>query len=127
MSSHSSSQHASEVAALDTQKFRIAKEATSLETETERLSSQLFDLRARVAELDAQGPEGGDAIKKDETNDALVLKSRVFGLFGTAERGDGGEWNKLVLGNAKKGESKVVQVDPKGDKKVWADMIWEMV
>ncbi|KAJ4300484.1 putative kinetochore protein spc24 [Collariella sp. IMI 366227] len=44
-SHHSSSEHASEIARLDTQKFRVAKAASDLEMEAERLQAQLGSCR----------------------------------------------------------------------------------
>ena len=48
---------------LDTQKFRIAKAASDLEIEGERLEQELEGLKSRLQELDIQGVEGDDAMK----------------------------------------------------------------
>ena len=61
--SHNSIDHASQIVELDTQKFRIAKVASDLEIEGERLEQELESLRSRLQELDIQGLEGDEAIK----------------------------------------------------------------
>ena len=55
--------HASHIVELDTQKFRIAKAASDLEIEGERLEQELEGLKGRLHELDVQGVEGDDAAK----------------------------------------------------------------
>ena len=60
MASHSSTDHASSVLALDTQKFRVAKSAADLEIESERLEQELEGLKAKLSDLEMQGVEGGE-------------------------------------------------------------------
>lgn len=60
VSSHNPTTHAANILALDTEKFRIAKAASDLEIEGERLEQELEGLRAQLTELDAQGVEGGE-------------------------------------------------------------------
>ncbi|TVY34867.1 putative kinetochore protein, partial [Lachnellula subtilissima] len=98
VSSHSSTAHASEIATLDTQKFRIAKTANDLEIESERLSSQLADLQSRLQELEQQGVEGGDNVKRGLVDDEIGLKLKVYrGLGIDIERDtEGGEYNKAI-------------------------------
>lgn len=55
--------HASQIVELDTQKFRIAKAASDLEIEGERLEQELDGLRSRLHELDVQGVEGDEAAR----------------------------------------------------------------
>lgn len=49
---------------LDTQKFRVAKAASDLEIEGERLEQELDSLRSRLQQLELQGVEGDDPIKE---------------------------------------------------------------
>lgn len=63
VSSHNSVDHASQIVELDTQKFRIAKVASDLEIEGERLEQELEGLKGRLQELDIQGVEGDETMK----------------------------------------------------------------
>lgn len=49
---------------LDTQKFRVAKAASDLEIEGERLEQELDSLRSKLQQLELQGVEGDDPIKE---------------------------------------------------------------
>ena len=64
ISSHNSIDHASQIVELDTRKFRIAKTASDLEIEGERLEQELEVLKGQLQELDLQGIEGDDLVKK---------------------------------------------------------------
>lgn len=68
-----STDHASQIVELDTQKFRVAKAASDLEIEGERLEQELESLRGRLHELDVQGPEGDDGARaKREIDDPTM-------------------------------------------------------
>ncbi|KAL8963311.1 MAG: hypothetical protein Q9193_000414 [Seirophora villosa] len=58
VSAHHSTDHASQIVELDTQKFRVAKAASDLEIEGERLEQELEGLKGRLHELNLQGVEG---------------------------------------------------------------------
>jgi kinetochore protein Spc24, fungi type len=73
MQGHNPTEHAAEILRLDTEKFRIAKEASQLETEGERLDSEIERTRAMVDECEAQGVEGGDAARRVEGMDDEIL------------------------------------------------------
>ncbi len=60
VSSHNAADHASQILSLDTQKFRIAKTASDLEIEGERLEQELEGLKGKLQELEMQGVEGGE-------------------------------------------------------------------
>lgn len=64
ISGHDSGRHASEIVELDTKKFRIAKQASELEVEGERLEAELDRLRRRLEELEEQGVEGDEAARR---------------------------------------------------------------
>lgn len=69
--SHDAGRHAQEILSLDTEKFRIAKGASELEIETERLEGELAGLKSMLGELEREGVEGGrDAGRESE--DAVV-------------------------------------------------------
>lgn len=70
---HDSGKHAAEIVELDTKKFRIAKAASELEIESERLESELEMLKERLADLEAQGLEGDEATRRErEADDATM-------------------------------------------------------
>ena len=125
--SHSSKAHASEIATLDTQKFRIAKTASDLEIDTERLSSQLADLQARLQELELQGVEGGMGARRSLVEDEVLLKLKVYRSLGIeAERdAESGEYVKAVVRNGRKGDVHVVNMDNKFSKYFYANYFWQ--
>lgn len=61
---HDSSRHASEIVELDTKKFRVAKQASELEVETERLEAEHSRLKIRLNELEEQGVEGDETTRR---------------------------------------------------------------
>ncbi|KAL8346783.1 hypothetical protein RB598_000597 [Gaeumannomyces tritici] len=134
-SQHSSAAHASEMARLDTQKFRTAKTASDLEVETERLSSQAADLAARLQELELQGVEG-EASATDPVEDEVLLRLKVYrglgieleregGGGGGSEGADGGEWTRAVIRNDRKGDVHVVNMDKKFTRFFYANYFWQ--
>jgi kinetochore protein Spc24 len=73
VSAQSSTDHASQIVELDTQKFRVAKAASDLEIEGERLEQELEGLKNRLHELDIQGVEGDEAERaKREIHDPAM-------------------------------------------------------
>jgi kinetochore protein Spc24 len=56
-SRHDPAAHASDILALDTEKFRVAKAANELEIEAERLGSEVYTLKKQLQRLDEQGDE----------------------------------------------------------------------
>lgn len=78
LSSHNSVDHGSQIVELDAQKFRIAKAASELEIEGDRLEQELESLKGRLQELDMQGVEGDDLMRaKREVDDPTMLVSRI--------------------------------------------------
>jgi kinetochore protein Spc24 len=69
ISSHDSGKHASQIIQLDTKKFRIAKRASELEAESERLEAELEKLQARLSDLEEQGVEGDENIRRTREAD----------------------------------------------------------
>lgn len=73
VSTHEPARHAQEILELDAQKFRIAKAASDLEIESERLEGDLEMLKERLAELEAQGLEGDETVRRErEADDATM-------------------------------------------------------
>jgi hypothetical protein len=79
LSQHNPTNHAAEILRLDTEKFKIAKQASDLEIEGERLAQEVGRLGGIEAELEAEGVEGGER-EKSPSEDATVYVS-VFSLF----------------------------------------------
>ena len=77
---HDSSKHAAEIVELDTKKFRIAKAASELEIESERLESELEMLKEKLADLESQGLEGDEATRRErEADDATMYVAFPIG------------------------------------------------
>ena len=73
VAAHSSTSHASQIVELDTQKFRIAKAASDLEIEGERLEAEVDGLKNRLQELEVQGVEGDEVERaRREREDPVV-------------------------------------------------------
>ena len=73
VASQNSIDHASHIVELDTQKFRIAKAASDLEIEGERLEQELEGLKSQLHELDVQGAEGDEAARaRREVDDPIM-------------------------------------------------------
>lgn len=59
VSQHNAVDHASEILRLDTEKFKIAKQASDLEIEGERLAQEVSRLHNVAQDLEDEGVEGG--------------------------------------------------------------------
>ena len=126
--SHSATAHSSLIAELDTQKFRVAKSFSSLEIETDHLSTQLADLKAQLQELELQGVDGGEEAKRSEVEDEVLLKLRVYRSLGIEAEREGGEWSRAVVrgkGKEGRGEVQVVNVEKKFSKFFYANYFWQ--
>ena len=69
IASHDGGRHTSEIVQLDTRKFRIAKKASELEVENERLEAELERLKNRLADLEEQGVEGDENARRTREAD----------------------------------------------------------
>lgn len=128
LQSHSATAHSSLIAELDTQKFRVAKSFSSLEIETDHLSTQLADLKAQLQELELQGVDGGEEAKRSEVEDEVLLKLRVYRSLGIEAEREGGEWSRAVVrgrGKEGRGEVQVVNVEKKFSKFFYANYFWQ--
>lgn len=84
VAAHDPARHAQEILELDAQKFRIAKAASDLEIESERLEADLEVLKERLAELEAQGLEGDEIVRRErEADDATMY---VFVTYSVKSR-----------------------------------------
>lgn len=131
---HSSARHASEIARLDTQKFRIAKACSDAEMEGERLAGQLADAQARLQELEMQGVDGGvgdgdGGAASDSVDDEVLLRLKVYRDLGIVLERDAesGEYVKAVIRNDRKGDVHVVNMDPKFSRFFYANYFWSMM
>ncbi|CAK7197910.1 putative kinetochore protein spc24 [Sporothrix eucalyptigena] len=134
-SKHVSAAHAPTIAHLDTQKFRVAKAASDLEMETERLSAQAADLSAKLQELELQGDDGpitnnnGSGSASAATDDEVLLRLRVYRSLGIELERDGaghdGEWSRAVIRNDRKGDVHVVNMDKKFSRFFYANYFWQ--
>lgn len=136
VSTHSATTHANTILALDTQKFRVAKAASDLEAEGERLEAELEALKARLQDLEMQGVEGDEiARERREAEDPSVLKLKVFRSLGMDLEADGKTGQKKAVirshkaaGAGKgKGDVHVVTVDPGSAKSYYADYFWDVL
>lgn len=124
LSQHNPTTHASEILRLDTEKFKIAKQASDLEMEGERLEGELSRLGGVLSELEAEGVEGGEREKAPE-EDATVLKLKVYRSLGVdVEADSAGQYNKAVIRNAAKGDVHVVNIDPKFSRNFYTNYFW---
>ena len=73
VAAHSSTSHASQIVELDTQKFRIAKAASDVEIEGERLEAEVDSLKSRLQELEIQGVEGDEVEKARREKEDPVM------------------------------------------------------
>ncbi|TEA14373.1 putative kinetochore protein SPC24 [Colletotrichum sidae] len=129
-SAHSSTVHASEIARLDTTKFRTAKAASDAEMEAERLAQQAADLNARLQELEIQGLDGSaddQQRRRDPVDDEVLLRLKVYRSLGIEIERDGkdGEFSRAVVRNDRKGDVHVVNMDPKFSKFFYANYFWQ--
>ena len=143
MSAHSSTAHASEIARLDTQKFRTAKAASDLEMEAGRLAQQRADLAARLEELEIQGVEGESSSANDIVDDEILLRLKVYRSLGidlerdeggdgsgadssgAGEGGGSGEFTKAVVRNDRRGDVHVINLDKKFSRFFYANYFWQ--
>ncbi|KAK3352365.1 Spc24 subunit of Ndc80-domain-containing protein [Lasiosphaeria hispida] len=136
-STHSSAAHASEIARLDTQKFRIAKGVSDLEMETERLQAQAADLSARLQELELQGVDGGDfgngagnvGSLGGSVEDEVLLRLKVYRSLGIEIERDNkdGEFSRAVVRNDRKGDVHLVNIDRKFSRFFYANYFWQIL
>lgn len=131
-SSHpSAAAHASAIARLDTQKFRVAKAASDLEVETERLQARAADLAARLQDLEVQGVDGGVGPAgtggAGPADDEVLLRLKVYRSLGIDLERDGkdGEFAKAVVRNDRKGDVHVVNMDKKFSRYFYANYFWQ--
>ncbi|KAF2025673.1 kinetochore protein-like protein spc24 [Setomelanomma holmii] len=124
LAQHNAIDHASEILRLDTEKFKIAKQASDLEIEGERLQSELGRLGSVAGELEEEGVEGGVGERVGE--DATVLKLKLYRTLGIDVEADKttGEYNKAVIRNAAKGDVHVVNIDPKFSRHFYTNYFW---
>lgn len=149
VAAHDPAKHAAKIIELDTQKFRIAKAASELEIESERLESELEMLKERLAELEAQGLEGDETARRErEADDATMyaflsiqfhwfrylqfanwsfrLRLKIYRSLGIdIEADENGNYRKAIIRNSRKGDVHVVNIDPKFSRFFYANYFWQ--
>ncbi|EEH36300.2 hypothetical protein PAAG_00623 [Paracoccidioides lutzii Pb01] len=147
VASHDPARHAASIVELDTKKFRIAKAASELEIESERLEGELEMLKARLAELDEQGLEGDELARRErELGDSTILlaktdkmlapirtssifyslRLKIYRSLGIdVEADEAGNYNKAIIRNSRKGDVHVVNIDPKFSRFFYANYFWQ--
>ncbi len=128
--SHSSAEHASLIARLDTQKFRTAKGVSDLEMETERLQGRLDELVGRLQEVEMQGVDGGENVTTGGSGgveDEVLLRLKVYRSLGIEIERDGrdGEFSRVVVRNDRRGDVHVVNIDRKFSRFFYANYFWQ--
>ncbi|KAJ4377016.1 putative kinetochore protein spc24 [Didymella sp. IMI 355093] len=125
LSQHNPTNHAAEILRLDTEKFKIAKQASDLEIEGERLQQERERLSGVAQDLEAEGVEGGER-EKSESEDATILKLKLYRTLGIDVEADSttGQYNKAVIRNAAKGDVHVVNIDPKFSRHFYTNYFW---
>ncbi|KAK6366906.1 putative kinetochore protein spc24 [Exophiala oligosperma] len=120
VSGHDSGRHASEIVQLDTRKFRVAKQASELEVESERLEAELERLKHRLDDLEEQGVEGDENTRRAREADDPTISLGIM-----LDQDEAGNYNKATIGNTKKGDVHVVNIDPKFSRWFYADYFWQ--
>ncbi|KAF1924944.1 Spc24-domain-containing protein [Didymella exigua CBS 183.55] len=125
LSQHNPTNHAAEILRLDTEKFKIAKQASDLEIEGERLQQERERLSGVAQDLEAEGVEGGER-EKAESEDATILKLKLYRTLGIDVEADPttGQYTKAVVRNAAKGDVHVVNIDPKFSRHFYTNYFW---
>ncbi|KAL2851976.1 putative kinetochore protein spc24 [Aspergillus pseudoustus] len=126
VAAHDASKHAAAMVELDTKKFRVAKAASELEIESERLESELDMLKERLADLEAQGVEGDETTRRErEIDDAILLRLKIYRALGIdIEPDEAGNFTKAVIRNSRKGDVHVVNLDPKFSRFFYSNYFW---
>ena len=112
---------------LDDRKFRVAKQANDLEVENERLEADLAELKMRLAELEEQGVEGDERSRRErEAEDPTVLRLWLYRSLGIVlEQDEAQNYSKATIGDTRKGDVHVVNIDPKFSRWFYADYFWQ--
>ncbi|KAF2736739.1 kinetochore protein-like protein spc24 [Polyplosphaeria fusca] len=132
LSSHNPTTHASDILRLDTEKFKIAKQASDLEIEGERLQSEMGRLGGVLGELEEEGVEGGAERERGAggvEDDATVLKLKVYRTLGIDVEADRmtGQYTKAVIRNAAKGDVHVVNIDGSLSQHFYRNYFWQKI
>lgn len=148
MAAHDATKHAAEIVQSDTKKFRIAKLASELEIESERLESELDMLNERLADLEAQGLEGDEATRRSRENEDNTMCVMRYGLYickaaemlilddrlrlkfyrslgVDVEADEAGNLKRAVIRNNRKGgDVDVLNIDPKFPPSFYTSHFW---
>lgn len=99
-----------------------------MEIQTERLGAEIESARAVMADLDTQGPEGGEG-NRDGLDDEVLLKLKVYRMVGIEVEADKetGLYEKAVVRSRTGGDVRVVNVEPRLGRWFYANYFWGSV
>lgn len=124
LGNHNPAEHAQSILNLDTQKFRIAKEASDLEIEGERLDGELTSLDKQLADTEAVRAGDEWAGRERELQDVLRLKLyRSLGI--DLETNNAGAFCRAVVRNSDRRDAKVIDVDSRLPSNHYSGHFWE--
>ncbi|KAL9057098.1 MAG: hypothetical protein Q9162_002532 [Coniocarpon cinnabarinum] len=125
LSAHDPVKHAESIAKYDDERFRLAKEANTLESEGSRLEGEIGGLRKQLESTDKNG-EGAWVGRENELGDVLRLK--LYRSLGVDASADGsGRVTKALVRNSQNSDVAVVQIDTKSSNAEHVDRIWDAI
>lgn len=78
-----------------------------------------------MQELELQGVDGGDNVRRGLVDDEISLKLKVFrGLGIDIERDADGEYSKAIIRNGRKGDVHIVNMEHKFSRFFYANYFW---
>ncbi|KAJ9619241.1 putative kinetochore protein spc24 [Taxawa tesnikishii (nom. ined.)] len=125
VSHHDAADHEQQMRGLDNAKFNVAKAASSLEIEGERMEAELRLLKTRLDALELEGVEGS-RLPSDAEDDTL-LKLHFYRSLGVDVEQDAttGDFNRAVVRNPARGHVHVVDFEPaRFDRSFYAKHLW---
>lgn len=147
MQKYSASEHAQKILEMDGKKFRVAKEASEAEIDSERLEVECAQTEAHLEELIRHGREGGGVGSARGNDDKLAehtvyvgdnvvresvlltevrLKLKLYRSLGIDLEPDvQGQFSKAVVRNVQKGIVNVIPIDSSLPRTAHAERIWQ--
>lgn len=106
--------------ALDRQKFRLAKEASDLEIESERLEGEVGTAQGQLSEMESGGGRRRSMVQREEGDGLQSLKIKLYRSLGAEFEGEG-TGRRIVVRNMREGNVEVIVPGRTGDiEKFWA-------